>query len=198
MIVFPHVPKTGGTSLYKSLRHKFGKRMLQTGFGNAPDLSSTLRREVVALGTLLRKRYLLKSYDINYGHFPADLYRHLQAPVGMFFREPRARVISEFHYHQRCGRDISLRDLVSRQANFYSLYLGRLSIEDLAFVGITERYQESLTLFERVFGIHLDEFKERVGSYDTGLMNEAGGQQENQAIYHAALRRFEELCKIYC
>lgn len=198
MIVFPHVPKTGGTSFYKALRRSLGDRLCQRSLTFAPTRSvSGVQREMESIRLFLTQQKLRKSFDVIYGHFSADLFRYVNAPVGMFFREPVARVVSEYHYKRAKGRlsDTSLEDFSNSEAQMrlYASYLGRMPIEGLAFVGLTERYAESLQLFHRIFGLKLTEHSERIGAYEK-LETTAIMQPENADIYREACRHFEKLC----
>jgi hypothetical protein len=49
--------------------------------------------------------------------------------------------------------------------NHQSQFLGSLSIEDLAFVGLSEEYATSLSMFEAIFGIALDVKYENVNPH---------------------------------
>lgn len=82
------------------------------------------------------------------GHFPFSRYADVlpEATLLTFVREPVARVLSEFHHHERHGnRKFDLVDHITderfsdRQSRMIGDYWSRLS-----FVGMTERYDASI------------------------------------------------------
>jgi hypothetical protein len=88
-LVFMHIPKTAGTTLITILDSNFQKRMI------FPDQLDPL---------------LLRSYPAGYlggfklfrGHFPLRALQHIPGPKFIFtmLREPRARILSQYHYHK--------------------------------------------------------------------------------------------------
>lgn len=204
MIIFPHVPKTGGTSMRRSLERALGDRLL-LDYDTPPGRPTVplWRRAGKAVTAGARRRALARRYDVIFGHFSADLYRLTGAPTAMFFREPCARLLSDYHYTVANGKDVgSIEDFARRptQIRQYPMYLGARTVAGLEFVGITECYSDSLVLFARMFGIRLDEARQRVGTYDvtpTALRAVAALQTRNRVVYDAARRRFDMLCKIH-
>lgn len=200
MIVFPHVPKTGGSSIRSALQQRLGPRLL-LDYDHSPMRVEGARPAPLASDEAMA---LAGDYDMVYGHFAADRYQALNGRVAMFFRNPRDRVLSHYHYQQAKGRmeSVSLADFLQRpnQMAVYSRFLGCVPISDLAFVGITEAFSDSLRLFRAVFGIDLDERRERVGSWELPEdLNDAIAlsQRDNWTIYDQARRRFDELCRAH-
>jgi len=88
-LVFMHIPKTAGTTLITILDNNFQKKAI------FPDQLDPL---------------LLRSYPAGYlggfklfrGHFPLRALQHIPGPKFTFtmLREPRARILSQYHYHK--------------------------------------------------------------------------------------------------
>ena len=86
--------------------------------------------------------------------------------------------------------------------NFYSIFLGRMSLEQFDFVGLQEEYKTSLRLFEKMFGIKVQERRENTVDREQyeDLRSNADldklrlTQEANQLIYDQARRRFDQLC----
>ncbi len=102
-----------------------------------------------------------------HGHFIATKYwhRYPDAHYIAWFREPVERLASHYHYWKRnpdpqhpvCRRlieeDLSLEAFAAlpEMRDVQSRLLGEVPVDALAFVGITERYDDSLELFRRIF-----------------------------------------------
>ena len=102
-----------------------------------------------------------------HGHFIATKYwrRYPDARYMAWFREPVERLASHYHYWKRkpdrknptCQRlieeDLSLEAFAAlpEMRDVQARFLGEVPPERLAFVGITERYDESMDLFRRAF-----------------------------------------------
>ena len=93
-----------------------------------------------------------------------------------------------------------------KMKRLYELFLGSYSVDDLTFVGLTEQYDRSLALYEKIFGRKLERKKVNVGTVsaykDTlqqqGILSAVEKSQAvNQRIYQAAQERFEKLCETF-
>jgi hypothetical protein len=225
MLISVHVPKTAGTSLLSSLRNAYGERLL-THYSTFP--TSKYRRHKAALlkwkfGCRLKAKTIVSRYSVIHGHFVADTFNFLSCPKRycVFLREPVDRLISHYLFWKRDDMKFSknsVRELLIRKkltlnefadlpemTNFYSFFLGRMDIEQFDFVGLREDYTTSLCLFERIFGVKLEENRERVRNRErdrdvlsTPDMTELTvSQAKNRAIYERARRRFDLLCNQY-
>lgn len=113
-----------------------------------------------------RKDELLHDYDIIHGHFIADKYLGLfpTADFAAFFRDPYQQTISHYEFFLRHPEidhpgvkmfhevGMSLLEFVAAFPQIQSRFLGQISVEDLAVVGLTEEYETGIALFEAVFG----------------------------------------------
>jgi hypothetical protein len=102
-----------------------------------------------------------------HGHFVATKYwrRYPAARFMAWFREPVERLLSHYHYWLRepdlenatCRRlhdeELSLEAFaaIPEMRDVHKRFLGKVPVDALAFVGITERYDESIELFRSAF-----------------------------------------------
>lgn len=224
MIIAVHLPKTAGFSFREGLKEAYDDRIL-FDYDDKP-LSDffihKMRRKKARSRILAKKNFLKNNFDVICGHFIADKYEPLgnDTRYCMFFRDPVDRVCSHyFHLKRKLKFDNSMRvklhlkqltipefSKLNKQSNIYEFFLGNLSVEDLYFVGITERYSDSISLYEKMFGKRLTVKKENIGKIrdykallkDKGLLDEISeSQNKNRRIYDIARKKFDSLCKRY-
>ncbi len=173
MLLSIHVPKAAGNSFREALMGAYGPRIMLdygdwAGF-NTPEANE--RRAERERNMRARRDELAADYDAIHGHFIADKYLGLfpDAKYCAFFRDPYQQAVAHYYFLQRNPqrphpeetifheRNMSLADYLEWSAfqNHQSQFLGSLSIDDLAFVGLSEEYAESLAMFEAIFGIAL-------------------------------------------
>jgi hypothetical protein len=169
MILSLHVPKAGGNSFRELLEADFGPRFMKdygdwAGFKvpEALDRCEDRTRKMRA-----RRDELLEKYDIIHGHFVADKYLGLFPTEDFvaFFRDPYQQSLSHYcfllrnpqrdHLEEKMFHDakMSIQDYLSWEAfhDHQHQYLGSLSIDDLAMVGIAEEFYQSVDLFNSMF-----------------------------------------------
>lgn len=168
MIISIHVPKTAGTSFGLRLEGAFGARLLRD-YGDWVEIhtpEAQARRAARAETARASKDRLLRDYDVIHGHFAADKYGDLfpGARLVVFFRDPYQHAVSGYeqalrlpkHDHPAVkliiGGKMTLVDSIVALPNPQSCYMGRMAIEDMAVVGLTEHYERSVALFEAVAG----------------------------------------------
>jgi hypothetical protein len=155
-----------------------------------------------------------------HGHFIATKYwrRYPNARYMAWFRQPVERLASHYHYWKRkpdranptCRRlteeDLSLEAFAAlpEMRDVQARFLGEVPVEHLAFVGLTERYDESIELFRSAFYPELsaasarqnanpDREGERYG-LDPGVRTAIERlNAADMALYVAAGDRFEAL-----
>ena len=160
-ILFLHVPKTAGTSFCSAAVAALGNDRCLRDYGPDTEQTSALIRELVykdrdlhRLGCALRERGIA----MLAGHFTLRKYVALfgAESVVAFFRHPAAHVISHYeHFVRHNGFTGTLGDFVSSPSGWgiQKKYSDGLPLEIFGCIGITEHYQESLTAFEAIHGI---------------------------------------------
>jgi hypothetical protein len=216
LIVSIHVPKTGGETFRDILEALTGGH-LQRDYGDRP-LAPTSFRQRIRLATA--RPHLDPGTRAVHGHFIATKYwrRYPDARYMAWFRAPVERLASHYHYWKRkpdrknptCQKlieeNLSLEAFAAlpEMRDVQARFLGEVPPERLAFVGITERYDESIDLFRRAFYPALPATTARVNvnperdgdryDLDPAVRAEIEGlNAADMELYPAALERFERL-----
>lgn len=155
MIVCLHIPKTGGTSFNVILENSFGIRNCHT---NQTDRSTFTQADL----NFARKCY--PGMRSLVGHNLVDP-GQLKVPNAFFMtilREPIARVISHFQYSVQNGHNQkSFAETLRASENLENLQVKLIAggsdldkakrfLERCAFVGLTEKFDLSLRVLERL------------------------------------------------
>jgi hypothetical protein len=169
MILSIHVPKAAGNSFRQALNDAYGDRFMKdygdwAGF-NVPEANE--RRAKREQEMRARRDELAASYDIIHGHFIADKYRGLFEPEQFiaFFRDPFQQAQAHYYFLERNPQrehpeerifhenKMTFADYMAWDAfrDHQTQFLGSLSIDDLAFAGLSEEYEKSLALFKATF-----------------------------------------------
>lgn len=167
---FCHIPKTAGTSFRNALESKFGVDAIVRDYGkNAPETSQVVQESVYERQDLysLYTSLVTDGTPAIAGHFSADKYARVFSVTSSitFMREPVERVISEYkHFKRHKNINDSLIEFarLPRNINAQTRYLRSVSLYAMGLVGITERYSESLQLFEHEFGIKLEKLNNNI------------------------------------
>jgi hypothetical protein len=163
LIVSIHVPKTGGET-FREILEELTEGHLQRDYGDRPLAPLTLRQR---LRLATSRPHLEPDTRAVHGHFIATKYwrRYPEARYMAWLREPVERLASHYHYWKRkpdrqnptCRRlmeeDLSLEAFAAlpEMRDVQARFVGEVPVERLAFVGLTERYDDSLRLFRRAF-----------------------------------------------
>lgn len=155
MLISIHIPKCAGTSFRHVLQAIYGDRLcLNYGGIFSRDQS--------------HPGFLPPKIDCVHGHFLADALDGLVSDPHYitWMRHPVERVVSNYHHFLRCpdARDaccralhehrLSLREFAELDwmRNEAMRYLATKSLADFAFIGVAERFAESLQVFAQTFG----------------------------------------------
>jgi hypothetical protein len=158
-LIFSHIPKTAGTSLRESLAKQFGKKQVLYDYGKEEQTTSLIIRDQVYVNDDIYC-VLKNNPRVIFGHFPVKKYIKLSclSNVITFVREPVARVISEYKHSKRhFGYQGALIEFAKlpQNRNKISRYVSTLPWSALGFIGISERYAESLQLLNKKFNLNV-------------------------------------------
>ena len=157
--LFVHVPKAAGTSFRLAVEGLFPERVVYDYGARNEDTSELIREHVYAKPDLLALRDALVEAQIAMlgGHIHYQHYAEIFPPdrVLTIVREPIGRVISEFHHMQRhYGFSGTLLEFAGRprERDKQTRVLRGGELSEFAFVGIMERYHESLRMLKDRLG----------------------------------------------
>jgi hypothetical protein len=159
MLISVHIPKCGGMSFQHVLRDLYGKRRLWLNYGTIFDQEDARQRAALVPAGV---RCL-------HGHFLSDAFDAIapEAELVTWLRHPVERVISNYYHLLRqpdprngCCQELWARGLRLEQfaalplmRNEMTRYLAGKPDFAFAFIGVTERFTESLRIFNATFGL---------------------------------------------
>lgn len=178
MLIFLHIPRTGGSTLHWILRRQFQADetlAIVKGYDPWAEIASLPQSHRMQI------KYV-------WGHLYYGIHQYFAQPATYitFMRDPVDRIISHYHFvrshpnhylHQAVvSGNMSLKDyitsdlsselingqtrmisglLATEELTEQSLVLAKANIErHFSFVGLMERYDESLVIARRLFGWH--------------------------------------------
>jgi hypothetical protein len=157
MIVSVHIPKCGGISFQHVLRGIFGKRRLWLNYGLFTSREGA-RYDLIPPQT-----------RCIHGHFLSDTFDEFvpQPELVTWLRHPVERVVSNYYHFLRhpdpgnpCSRELLERRLCLEEfaelewmRNEATRYMAGKATTDFKFIGIMEKFPESLSLFGATFGV---------------------------------------------
>lgn len=181
-LVFVHVPKTAGTSFRHALGRQFGEAALALDYGpGAAETSPLVRRLVYEEPDIprLREEMVAGGLKVLCGHVPAARYAdafgrdHLLVIV----RDPVQRLVSEYFHNRKLLGETRPFAEFARDPRFidhqYRL-VATVPPADYGFVGLTERYADTVDAANRRYGWQLPVLRENLGrpSLDTAYQLE--------------------------
>jgi len=209
-----HINKCGGKSFRAGLESSYGDALQM--YYNNPIKKLRMGPVQRYLDVLIHKLRCVKIKEgckVIYGHYCLDEFSHIVDPStrrGAFFRDPVEWVGSFLFYnkkkHPGLLQEKHLQDIKNCNLKYgFASYLGSVPVTDLDFVGITEDYNNSLKLFQKVFGKEISAFEKNVtsgspGSYrdffeEQGILAEVEQlMSDNMTIYKLAVERYRSLC----
>lgn len=169
--VIVHIPKAAGSSLKESIAEQFGAAEIYFDYHKPLSIDPALRKLQCMVMSLKTGKI---SQRIIFGHFLAGKYAQFSGEVFQkrqdwryitFLRDPLQRAISHYHFWKRTDdsqhrvwrrfskENWSLeRFLLSKEhENFQSQFLWRFPITNFDFIGLTERFEESMGLLGNTF-----------------------------------------------
>jgi len=206
-LFFIHIPKTAGSSFRVAAEQYFGSDATYFDYGQG---SKETHPDILKYEYELKDRYLAAKCIKNNakflsGHVIYPKYAPFFQPksVVTFVREPAQQIRSHFeHFSRLHGYKGSFKDFIkeNRFANMQSKALNGVWNDAIGFIGITERYSESITLFNQYYSTDikvLDINKNTAkpsGAYmfsedEISLIRKMNPQ--DFALYDYALKRFD-------
>lgn len=170
--LFIHVPKTAGTSFRTTAESKFGSSRVLRDYGpKSSATSNAIRREVYESGdsTGIVQAIEKQKAVLVAGHFPISKYGGILGLTNAiaFFRDPVNQVISHFRHAIRdhgFNGDIITFARQGGVRNLQSRMLDNIDPALLGIVGLTEEYQESVTIMNCRWGFNFGNRKRNVSS----------------------------------
>lgn len=177
MIVFLHIPKTGGTTFQFILENSLGIKHCHLGH---------LGLQVIEQSDLDFIRKFFPWLGGIAGHSLSDPLRlHIQDPFYItFLREPVNRVFSHYQddvlrgrkqigFEQMLHADEVLKNIqVKRLAGKADLGRAKLVLEKFHFAGLTEKFDLSLTVLQRLCPYKLNlNYRRKVTARDNSIAN---------------------------
>lgn len=209
IVFFVHIPKTAGTSFRKAAESYFGSDHVCYDYAPASVETSDLVREEIYQKkdfSAFYKKYSAIDKNFLSGHVHAGKYIGLfgARDTVVFLRDPIQRTISEYkHFCRDLGYEGDFRSFY-REPGFIDRQKKMLSAVPLmafGFVGLTERYEESLRQINdrydtRIEGMELNRGRKSIGQdYDLEPEVLAELQQLNRedlALYQQAVELFAQ------
>jgi hypothetical protein len=192
MLLIIHIPKTAGTSLRVSLQKEYGPLRMALDYWDQSEVTSSivhryLYQDDAPLGTKeLVKDLRAAGCRAIMGHYPFSKYGEFFLPneTIAFVRQPLVRSCSEYLHKRRHGKFAGtfsefIVDPVNQ--NIQTRLLEGCRRE--SFIGITERYIDSLEILNKRFDLQIKARKEN-------RARRGGGKRFAKSLDQATVDRY--------
>jgi hypothetical protein len=172
-VIFPHIPKSGGTSL----RTQFERSSLVTYYDyEFPPHHSTFFSKECERRNNESSLLDFSRFDLVFGHFPVRRYLGSQYKLAIILRHPLDLAVSQFFYWKNMvpkeNRSILVRNptvelvrsgelgfleflKVQSLNTFYQRYLNGVNPVDFSVVGFTDKYEQFTRDLSSLLGVRL-------------------------------------------
>ncbi|MGM0988738.1 MAG: hypothetical protein ACQEXI_17415 [Pseudomonadota bacterium] len=207
-LFFVHIPKTAGTSFRVGLEEAFGSEDIAYNYGAGSPKTSGLFLDQAG-GFLrdhwcLRKRFEDAGVKAVSGHVSAMQYMPLLGAMRTltFLREPLQRMASEYaHFVRHHEYKGSFHDFYSRPImhNRQSKILNGVDLEAIGFVGLTERYTESLALLNARYGLEIPRREDNRDKQRQGAAHQISAEDEAELkrLNRRDIRLYEQAAELF-
>lgn len=208
-LFFVHIPKTAGTSFRLGAEQFFKKTHIAYDYGKGSAETSDVVQSHLYRSpadfwqfgqACIRQETAMVGGHVNVGRF-VSLFGVGQTLT--FVREPLQRMASEYaHFVRHYDYKGSFHDFYSRPVmhNRQSKILHSVVLEAIGFVGLTERYAESLKVLNAHFGIDIPQREDNRGKKSVEAVHEIPAEDEAEfkrlnkqdiALYQRAVDLFD-------
>jgi hypothetical protein len=213
-ILFAHVPKTAGTSFRSSVCQAVSNHEVLADYGQKNGMTSKNIQDAI-YGSQQIDFFSLCAmpWKILFSHFqdtklklPGYIKAVPEATLATIVRDPLQRIVSEFfHFKNNYGYNKPFEVFIDepRFINRQRLSIGNVPLSSFEYIGITERYADSLSLFKELYGIELAEQRVNVRDEKSSEIAMAPEQIKkfcksnlgDIALYNEALALFSRLIR---
>lgn len=157
-LIFVHIFKTGGTTMHHTLKRRYGRNkfLYDTTYRKERD-NGGIFKPIENINIYKPPTY--KKYDIIFGHFIYEKYKHLDGVNVTILRDPLKRFIS--HYSNRVAnskkrriKPESFEEFCEKCKNIYIHFTGG-DVNNFNFIGFTEFYNKSMKIIGDISGFDM-------------------------------------------
>lgn len=207
-LFFVHIPKTAGTSFRLGAEAFFGRARVVYDYGVAAPQTDSLVRAALYQGGqdfwAFRRACELQSTAMVAGHVSV---RRFVSLFGVertitFLRNPLSRMASEYLHLVSLGQyEGSFREFFIRPVmqNRLSNVLGGLDQELLGFVGLTERYAESIEMLNQRFDISIPARRDNRRGESSSVIQQLSSQEQEELLQlnRKDIRLYEQASELF-
>lgn len=172
-VFFVHIPKTAGTSFKCAAQDYFGTEGIVRNYGLNSSETTPWIKDVVLLDKNIPKLYQrIKQEGIGLytGHIAALPTANVFPikDIVTFMRQPMVQVLSHYHHYVRWyGYEKPIEDFIKNPGfkNLQTRYLKGMPLQLIGFVGLTEKYTESVKLYNSYKGFNLEVREDNINSH---------------------------------